>query len=207
MIRRSSNFNDRNEFIFNKRELFFNRTWGGVAWPGDKPGFAVIIGETYDKGPGGHYKHVLAEVETFHSNELVSDCVKLRQEFRVDSFWGRNTEADTDYVALSNKHAYENGLPYFDVQTAPGPEDEFLVYQINILRDCLASERKSLFMFDESVLPGYLLELPQSVHKITNVQYPAIAALGYVITALVSSAQVDDHISEADLYPEPENAY
>ncbi len=206
MIRRSSNFNDRNEFIFKKKKLFFNRIWGGIAWPGDKPGFGVIIGETYEKGPGGRYMHVLAEVETFHSNELVRECIKLQQELRVSSFWGQSTEADTAYILFHNKIAHENGLPYFNVHSTIGPEDEFLVYQINILRDCLAPERKSLFMFDESVLPGYLLDLSQSVHKITNVQYPAVAALGYVITALVGSAEVD-HISDEDIYPEPEETY
>ncbi len=189
--RRSSRFNDQNEYIFHDRRLSFHRIWGGFAWPGDKPGFAVIVGETLEKGPGGYGRHVLAEVESFHANELVAGAIKLKEESGANNFWGRNDEADTAYLTMYNKRSYESGLPYFDVLSANGPEDDSIVYQVNVLRDCLEPKKKSLFMFAESVLPGYLLELPQNVHQLTNVQYPAVAALGYVVSALVDSVPED----------------
>ena len=68
---------------YNADELL-NQThaiWGGVAWPSDRPGYAVIIGAGTQRHLDAYDIHIMAEFECSNTRELVRQCAALNVKY------------------------------------------------------------------------------------------------------------------------------
>ena len=113
----------------------FGRVFGGLAWPCDKPGFAVIVGEERFPAIGtkDYHSYLIAEVEEQNLQSLISWCAELAGIYNVQNFYGRRHPPCTRYLNARNREAREKGLPEFRVSQAPYSEDGLIEYHINIL--------------------------------------------------------------------------
>lgn len=169
---------------FEGKRIEIGRILGGIAWPGEKPGCAVVIGEEAlpEIGNRVYHLHLLEETEKLESGQLIRQCIDLKREYPDLEFIGRNDEGNRRFLDLWNN---ERRGPEFFVYSPPGPSEDYIQYYLTILLDKLQPERTTLHLPKESKLPGYLLEIPQNEIRVaTNSQYPAVAALGYAVATL-----------------------
>ena len=185
MIKRSSKFQGK-DYYHEKRHVSFVRIWGGIGWPGDQPGALVVIGEEdYFNVP--HW-YILAEASSNRMDELIRAANKLTGEFSVDCWYGRHAGGSEEFLKLKNYHAFDVGTRQLDVYEAPGPKgDEKIMFHVNVILDCVSPEPKTLHFFNDSSLPAELQGLPNQLHRLTNIECPAVAALGYVVSALADN--------------------
>lgn len=170
----------------------YRRLTGGIAWPGTKPGFAVILAEDrkHDLDVNAHHVRLLAETEEVSIERLLDWCA--RHELNSpEVYWTwhgnvTNKPAMQWVYRLNDKYHSQGRQQCFAMVPAPYTDNprgfEFFV---NILRERLERWRKTLHLGEKSKLPGYLLELSsEEIMKATSEDYPAIAALGYAVSAL-----------------------
>jgi hypothetical protein len=166
----------------------FNRILGGIGWAGNnKPGSGVVVGEDAFPEIGGriYHCHLLAETEDNDTGQLLRKCAEMKARFKAGEFYGRYDEANMNFLTFWNRDARDRRLPEFHIYPAPASEDGKIGYHLNLLRDRLRSGRKTLHFSKQSKLPGYLRELPTNgAATLTDSQYPAVAALAYVVSVL-----------------------
>jgi len=165
----------------------FRRIFGGLAWPGERPGYAVVVGESRFPAVGtkNYHCYLIAEVEEQNLQSLISWCAELAGIYSVQNFYGRQHTPCIQYLNVRNSTAREKGLPAFHISYAPYSEEESIEYQLNILMERLSNEYQTLHLHRESKLPGYLTEVPANrISNATESQFPAVAALGYAVSAL-----------------------
>ena len=160
----------------------YQRIVGGLAWPGIKPGFAVILGENLrkDYDLNAHHIRILAEFESLDIEELFKWCVFSHSWFKGE--W---------YLSLENKPMMglvynDNRFEHLSIGRAPYSADpKGFRFYVAIFRRHLQSEKKTLHLGENSRLPSYLLELDTKDISTADIdEFPAVAALGYALTTL-----------------------
>ena len=169
------------------KKIESGRIVGGIAWPGEKPGFIVIVGEELYPEIGGkvYNCHLLNEHEDPDVNRLIEKCIEFIKFYKVICFFGRNDKHIIDYIYHWNMTVRKSGQPRFDIDYATNSKEGLIGYHIKILLERLNINRKSLHLSEHSKLPGYLQEISSDkICSATDAQYPAVAALGYAVTEL-----------------------
>jgi hypothetical protein len=182
MIKISSNFKGK-KYFHNDEEVYFRRVWGGISWPGEKAGTVVVLGEKNSFGKA--HRYVLAEARSGSPAELIVAANKLTENLEVGEWFGRHVEGSKEFLNQKNSQAFSSRKRELYITDAPGPIDNTISYHINTIHDCL--QPKTLHFFQDSSLPADLKKLPDIVYGLTNIEYPATAALGYVLAALVEN--------------------
>jgi len=159
----------------------FRRILGGFAWPGEKPGFIVAVGEELEPDPTTKTRHlwVVGETEDFDIDSLFRKSVEFLSIYQVQDFCGDNT--NRPMMSLLGQSGNRSG---FSLTPAPQIDQErnFSFY-IQTIKRRLHPDRKDLHFGETSKLPGYLLDVPpQDVISATALDYPAVAALGYAVS-------------------------
>lgn len=188
-----------------EKKLELGRIFGGIAWPGidNNPGFAVVVGEDRLPEVGGriYHCHLLAEIEDNDTGQLLRKCAELKARLEVEDFYGRYDKSNMNFLDFWNRDARDRRIPEFYIYSAIASEDGKIGYHLNILKDRLRPERKTLHLSEQSRLPGYLGKLPISgTATLTDSQYPAVAALGYAVSAL-TLLEPDDDDDEDEYVP------
>ena len=62
--------------------------YGGVSWPGRRPGFAVVVAMSRKKFPEGHHICLLDEYESFDMRELIRHCGMLDSKYEPYRWFG-----------------------------------------------------------------------------------------------------------------------
>lgn len=176
--------------MYTDEKRTYRRVVGGIAWPGDFPGFAVVIGEeSYPaNGSKDHHLYVLAEAEEVDVHQLFGRCAELSGKYDVFSFYGRRDQAMMSLLNLWHRDARDNRRDVFDFDSALNSDNGNISYHINVVKELLLPERKILHLSDvieKPKLPAHIQSLPPNVGSIpTDIEYPAVAALGYAVTLL-----------------------
>ncbi len=179
-------------FHCEERGIFFQRIVGGIAWPGDRPGFVCVVGEeTSYRLP--HQLHLLAEAEKQDTSELIKRCRELQATWKVQEFYARLPEHILQYLGLSNEQARGRYQKSFQVLEAPFSSDPRIAYHLQLLRDTLKPAQKGLHLGTDSRLSSALLELPvDKAASAKDTDFPAVAALAYAVAALTVWEPLDD---------------
>ncbi|MBL7190031.1 MAG: hypothetical protein ISS70_27200 [Phycisphaerae bacterium] len=83
--------------------------WGGVAWPGKRPGCAVVIGMDRKMHLGSHDVYLLDEFESFDTRKLVRQCGVRDLKYSPDRWIGEwNNDAASRFIQDMNAE-YEQG--------------------------------------------------------------------------------------------------
>jgi hypothetical protein len=173
--------------------------YGGVAWPGKRPGFAVVLALGKEKRFVGNSAfdfdnsdiYVLDEIEAADTRELVHRCAGLNAKYTPARWVGghRNNAADRFINELNARQAppvdaYEE-RPSFSVGWTQLLELERpYEYLLPSLKALLDKDRKRLFLKGSRVTQ-YLGEIkPDEIPFLEWGEYPAIEALGLTVYEL-----------------------
>jgi hypothetical protein len=169
------------------KDLELGRIVGGLAWPGEKPGFAVVIGEDlYPKLGSGlfnglyHY-YLLGEYEGWDLGELLTCCTYFTRYFNIKDFYARtNYKPSMDWIYSWNRNEKEKFYPSY---ATGSKENGQITWQINNLLHC--ANKQTLHLSRGPKTEGYLREIQQiDISTATDMQFPSIAALGYAVSSL-----------------------
>ena len=172
-------------FLVNSEtEERFCRIVGGLAWPGKNPGFAVVIGEDYEKDETLQKRHfrILAEYESQSLSDLIRRSAEFSINFCASPFYGDDKKRwAMDILRKSRNGLYITAAPFIGDPTA------FEGYLLTI-RELTHPAQKRLHFGSKSHLPALLAALnPNDIAttaKAAFEQHPAVAALGFAVSAL-----------------------
>lgn len=198
------------DFIkYKGKEIPLKRYLGGFAWPGEKPGYAVVIGETlYPPGDNRdlHYL-VMGEFEDHDINNLITRCTNTVIVNQNLQFCGRYDSVNYKYLDMWNHKMRKPGELEFDLLSAENSQpDGSIQYHINVLLDRLGKGTLH-FAREDCKLKGYLNEVQTTgIASATDIEFPAVAALGYAVVTLIENPPEDDE-DEDDINTQREVAY
>jgi hypothetical protein len=172
-----------------RRDL--GRVVGGIGWPGEKPGYAVIVGEELYPRSGERDRriHLLEEiVDVSHFGELLTRCAELARAFKVQrnvtvkGFYARMDEISRDqYFAWRERNRED-----LFVTRAPNSQDDGSIrFFIDLLNDRASQGNLHLTLSERFQTKGRLTEVQETdISTAKDSQYPAVAALGYAVVYL-----------------------
>lgn len=176
----------------------FNRVFGGFAWPAENPGFSILIGEQVDiidtsSTPElSRRYHVIDEKEDHSMDMLIRWSITRGFSNKCNGFYGRTKKGQgqgkplpaMNFLESWNNDAYRKRVKSFYIYDSPYVEQNgYIEYHLNILKPLLDPNKKRLALYN-SILKGYLLNIPQDISKINDLDFPAVSALAYAISAL-----------------------
>lgn len=179
------------EHLSQEQDALYKKIYGAVAWPGKRPGFAVIIGQKHEYRLGGYDLVFLDELEESDTRKLVRACGGFDFYFRPEIWIGdTKNEAADKFIQEMNKENRASGKnleghrrfrlrhsPVLDMKNA-------FDYVYPMLKEILEPERRRLFLKD-SKLQGYMFQPQESdLASIEFGDYPAIEALAFAVLEL-----------------------
>ena len=139
--------------------------------------------------------YVLAETEEMDVHQLLRRCAELTVKYGVSCFYGRYDQSMIRVLNLWLRDARDNRRAVFGFDSAPFSKDNNISYHMNVVKSLLLPERKILHlsdMIESPKLPAHIQSLPPNVYSTaTDIEYPAVAALGYAVTLLVEFRYAD----------------
>ena len=187
------------ESIEEKKNPQFGRRVLGIGWPAERNGFAVVIGEEAYPTVGSEvYKlHFLDEAEAKNVNQLFMLCAELIKKHGISEVIGRRDEHN-----MGNLYSFNDDHPGsgFDVGMAPHSKDGRISHHVNILLERL--ENETLVLPKDSKLWTQFEKVKVGqTHVATDAQFPAVAALGYIVADLTKYPSE----IEQDIYEPPDD--
>jgi hypothetical protein len=164
--------------------------YGGLAWPGKRPGYVVLILMDSEEYLDGHKICLLAEYESFSTRDLVRQIGVLDDTFMPDRWIGdqRNDAADKFVKELCNdgdRDRRRSKLMF--VYTSMLEMDNFYQYALDEIKRRLDSKRRMLYL-KESIVKNYLSEIEaEEISDLKYGDYPAIEALTYAVLTISKS--------------------
>ena len=135
--------------------------YGGVAWPGKRAGFAVVVLMDSKKHFDGHDVCLIAEHETASTRELVRQIAVLDDKYMPDRWVGdnRNDAADKFIKELgANVGRDKRRSRLMFVHTSMLEMEYFYRYALDEIKRLLDKDRRMLFLKD-SIIPDYLSDI------------------------------------------------
>lgn len=184
MLIKKTDFYNRTYIHDTDTDKKYRRVWGGVGWPGDKQGMLAIVGEEMFKTSGIRHLRLLKEIESDDMDYLISTAINTPY---ITEYYARESDkAHMDYLTMYNNLSYLKGKNQLFLNSPPGEEKTGdLTTHIYTIRQLLNPKKKILHFFTGSKIVIELKNLPTIIVNITDIRYPAIAALGYVVSALI----------------------
>ena len=171
---------------------------GGFAWPGkgNTPGFSVVVAvmKTEDKKPDPPMK-VLAEVQETSLLKLIHETLRMRDKYCtkgdpeiLDAFWGDDLRFDMFLANLAERLERKKLKP---LTLMPPPDLEqahsFEIFFTSVDRVLVETPEHKLILElgDNPLIINALEKTLQADSRARDPdQFPAVAALGYVIHAV-----------------------
>lgn len=167
------------------------KIYGGVSWPGKRPGFAVVLGMSHDKHFDNYDIYLLDEFEHIDMWELIKQCGVLIFKYQPTTWIGDNLNDAADRfirdlnITLRRPEKSNQNQLYFSVYKTPILEMKNLYpYIVSDIKKLVDEERRQLFLKD-SKIKNYLGEIePSEVVELQLGDYPAIEALAFPLIEL-----------------------
>ncbi|GEM_PF-1268581 len=167
----------------------YARVVAGVQFPGKKPGFAVVLGETEIRDPASQSRnyYILAELEDAGLQSFIERCHEAAGLYACADWYGDPADrVAQEFLYEFNRQLQEKRQRGFYLSRPPlfGEKAQFEYCCQTIFKHVRAG-RKTLHFGPASKLPGFLLEFGQEqIRSGKPEDFPAIAALGFALTAL-----------------------
>ena len=173
-------------FYHKAEDRLYQRVVAGFAAPSERPGAIVVLAEESSWRQPFHV-HWLAEDEASTLDKLFEAAIELKADFRITDFYGRTNNEDTRrFLELYNRAQRGKRMPTMGILSAPYSDSGDIASHINLLRNALHPDKKTLHLGKSKILPGALQEIPiDKLSTATDTEYLAVAALGYGTAALI----------------------
>ena len=168
-------------FTHTELRSHFKAVWGGVAWPGKRPGFVVVIGMIHPDEPEGSEIYLLDEFESFDMRELIRQCGVLNSKYEPERWVGDTSNDSAEEFLGEMKHDFCSYLS----ETELTEMEPLYPYILGKFKELLNPERRRLFLKNSRVL-DYLAGIEQAeVAELERGDYPALEALIYAVAELL----------------------
>ena len=174
----------------------YKRIYAGVAWPGERPGFAVILGEERE---GVNNLIFLDEIEAGDIRSLIRQCGAMDYYYRPDAWYGETkNSAAMEFIREMNKdnsslETGRAGAKKFILRRSRQLDSENpFEFFFPRLKSMLEPKNRRLFL-KESKLKAYMYQ-PQEA-DLAGMKwgmYPAIEALALVALELDEASRRSD---------------
>ena len=173
------------EYLVNKKTgKRYSRIFGGIAWPGRKPGCGVVVAEEFEIDETLNKRHyrILAEYENQNPTDLIRRCAEFSRGLRAYPFYGDdNNRPMMEILQRRRLGLYITAAPFVD-------ESNALKVYLTMIRELTSPTKKTLHFDQASKFPALLaginfLDIPNTTETAFQ-QYPAITALGFAVSAL-----------------------
>lgn len=163
----------------------FGRIIGGMAWPSDLPGWAVVVGEERLPriGTTTRHLHLLAEATEFTKTRFLDAVSELQSLYSTTGFYGRHDPHNIVHLYLHNSALSKRGLPPIDFLAAPYSEAGRVEVYADMVISLLLPTTKSLHLGEADIAKSLTLS-PEDRITATSTSHPAVAALGYAVSVL-----------------------
>jgi len=175
----------------------YERIFAGVAWPAERAGFIVVVGEhRFRRAVGLPVLEVLDEASDGRLWELLEKSAVLWSFYHCEQFLADTSNAAAvqfSYELRGNGFSLQRSL----LTALDGP----MGYALPVLRRLMDLGR--LLIPKNSMLAGELLIPPTHADfsKLALSDYPGIAALSFAALGLESTRQDDTQVRQASYYP------
>jgi hypothetical protein len=177
----------KTETFKRSEDIKYRRIYGGISWPGKRPGFIVIVGEL--KQPRAHKFVLLDESEDFDVQELIKVAEALDFYFKPER-WFTNTEnkGAMRLVAEANATSDDTRIGSRQLLLLPSRlrqlRSEVFTYLYPRLKR-MVGEGGSLDISRGPKVLGYMADpQEQDIQSITWGEYPSIEALAFCVFEL-----------------------
>jgi len=175
--------------------------YGGVSFPGRKPGFAVVVAMDWDKHFDSHDIYLLDEFETFDLKVLIHACGVMKYKYKPLVWFGDsendaadkfiNEINDIKNMEVLKKNPRAKVRNFGIVKTLMVEMKKLYSYILPEIKRILDPERRILHL-KESVIPNYLSAIdPAEIAELKLGDYPAIEALAYACLLYTSPSPRD----------------
>ena len=163
----------------------FQMIYGGVAWPTERPGCAVVLGMGREKRFKNYPIYLLEEFESMDLRKLVWECGAFHFQYRPSQWIGSQpNESAHRFIQEMNEEfetrleqSNEDGQDFYPSSTPITEKDSPYPYMLGSLKRLLDESRRMLFLKDSRVL-DYLGGIePTEVATLELGSYPGIEAL------------------------------
>lgn len=164
--------------------------YGGVSWPGKRPGFAVIVAMDLHRRFDSYDVCLLAEYESPDIRELVRQCDVLDYTYEPKKWIGdwKNDAADKFIRELNSEKTEQ--VPKFSVNLTPMLEMENLYpYMLNELKKLLDKSRQMLFLKESLIINSLRIDPDEDISALKLGDYPAIEALCFAVFSMKDSVR------------------
>jgi len=169
--------------------------YGGLAWPGKRPGFCVVVGMSRERASDGHAIILLDEAEAVGARELVKRLEVLDFKYGVARWIGDySNQAGSAFLWEMNDRRKAHPVqtdswprrdPEIHLHYSPIVEmDEPYAYMLPELKRLLDPDRRQLFLKDSRIVQSLTEIKPDEMHQMRLGDYPAIEALAMAVLAL-----------------------
>jgi len=185
----------------NEWRHYCKTVYGGVAWPGKRQGFAVVLAMSHDRHFESYDTYLIEEFESWDTRELVRRCAELGYRYSTKLWIGDTSNDAADHFMhelneelrlpqKSNMHR-----PSFSITPAMMFRMENIyAYILPQIKRLLNEDSRQLFLRDSKIV-NYLREIePGTIAELDKGEYPAIEALAGVVIEARRLEEINDRI-------------
>jgi len=190
----------------------FRAVWGGVSFPGRRPGFACVLAMDYEPHLDSYDIFLLDEYESFDLRELIRQCriLDLRYSIQLERSYNPNSlnrwlgddknDAASRFIVEMNTESRNDPAKHtvrFALSATAILEMENLYsYILPQIKDLLTAERRQLFLKGSKIV-GYLSEIEDAqISELEFGAYPAIESLAFAVIELRDAIEQENKIPE-----------
>ena len=174
---------------FDTRELKHccKAIYGGVSFPGQREGFAVVVAMDRARHLDNHDVCLLDEYESFDMRELIRQCGALNYKYLPERWIGdcQKDAARQFILEMNNEHPNERRRQ-FGLSWTPLLDMEALYpYIMAEIKRLRTHDRRQLFLPDDSKVLSYMNGIePSEIASLTFGDFPSIEALAFAVIAM-----------------------
>ena len=169
------------EFTHTELKKQCRAVYGGVAWPGKRPGFVVILAIICPQDSKDWEIYLLDEYESFNMRELIQQCGLMDTKYEPDMWVGDTTNDSAEEFMYEMRDDSDFYLSETDLTEM----EPFYPYVLGKLKELLNPKHRRLFLKNSKLL-SYLGEIePEEVAKLERGDFPALEALIYGTVELI----------------------
>jgi hypothetical protein len=179
--------------------------YGSVAWPGKKPGFAVVLAMSRSKenDSDSHEICLLDEYESSDMQKLIEQCGVLNRKYEPEMWVGDTTNDSAEEFMYEMR----DDLDFYLSETDLTEMNPLYPYILGKLKELRNERHRRLFLQDDSKLLNYMGEIETGeIAELERGAFPAIEALGYAVIEMQrvveSVGHLPSHTWDAGLGPD-----
>jgi len=163
-------------------EARYKQIYGAVAFPGKRPGFAVMVGMIHEEHFESHDIYLLDGFESADMRELIRQCGVLDYKYKPELWIGdRLNDAADRFIREMNEEFKSSRRRFTLSSTQILDMKQPYSYILPELKRMLNKDHRQLFLEDSKVVDDLGIIEPSQIPEIEFGDFPAVEALAFAV--------------------------